>query len=229
MHKKIIFIILILIVTYTLFCGDLAEFVNLGFSDNNKYFMFAQYGIKQDNSGSYADLYIVDIKQNEFAPHGTKSLSYKIPPEPGTDGMGALFNIIEQNIALKVKYSVNHLKTGRILYFFIKGDEVKSDLSFRDFVTNTNYKVQLTQKSFGTKKDISASFHINLASTTSSGKSNNYKIGLPNYKRKGVKNYKIKQIILGPNEKSLIIVIEKEELNSQGSNIRYMIETLQMK
>lgn len=228
MRKKIILILFIFLFTPALFCGDLAKFVNMGFSDNNKYYMFAQYGIKQENSGSYAELYIVDIKKNDFTQHGTKSLSYNIPPEPGTDGMGALFNIIEQNIALKVKYKINHLKTGRILYFYMHGDDIKSKLKFRDFVTKINYDVQLIQKSFGTKKNISASFHIKLT-TQSAGKTKNYQIGLPNYKRKGVKNYKITQIILGPDEKSVIMVIEKEELNNLGSNFRYMIETFQMK
>ncbi len=49
---------------------------------------------------------------------------------------------------------------------------------------------------------------------------------MPNYWRKGVINYRIKQILLGPNERSLIFVIEKEEQDGKAENIRYMVETL---
>lgn len=229
MRKKQILILIIILTAHGLFGGDVAKFVNLGFSTDNHYFMFAQYGIKEKNSGSYADLYIVDVAKNQFAPFGEKSLSYNDSPEPGTDGMAALFNILEQNIALKVKYNIDHLKTGRILYFFIKGDEVKEQIKFRDFNTGHNYAVELRQETIGKGKTVSASFHIKFSQSTSSGTSQNHNVGLPDFKRKGVKNYKIRQIILGPDEKSLIFVIEKEEINNEGSNFRYMIETLEMK
>lgn len=230
MRQISLFVLMVCIITFIfafpVFSGDIATFVNLGFSDNSVYFMFSQYGLKEAGSSPYAELYIVDVQANVFAPYGTKVLEYKQKTEPGNSGLGALINIIEQNIALKTKYAINHLSTGRILYHLINGEENEEPITFRDFITNKNYKISLHQKAQGKDKNSESSFHIDVTITTAAGNSKTYTIGHPAYKRKGVKNYKIKQIILAPDEKSLVFVIEKEEVDSTGINVRYMVETV---
>ena len=59
-----------------------------------------------------------------------------------------------------------------------------------------------------------------------SGKKQNYKIGNPAYTRKGISDYKVKKVILSPDEKGLVFVIEKKVEKTDGVSIRYMIETL---
>lgn len=230
MRQKHLLILLVCVFTFLIVLsvsgGDIATFVNLGFSDNSMYFMFAQYGLKETESSPYAELYIVDVQANVFAPYGKKTLSYKHKIEPGNSGLGVLFNIVEQNIALKNKYAINHLSTGRILYHLINGEENESPITFRDFISNKNYKIVLHQAAQGKDKTIQSSFHIEVTITTAAGSSKSYTIGHPAYKRKGVKNYKIKQIILAPDDKSLVFVIEKEETDTAGVNIRYMVETV---
>jgi predicted secreted protein len=230
MRQKIILqgILCIAVFLITLPCsgGDIAAFVNLGFSSNSEYFMFAQYGLKEADSSPYADLFIVDVKANIFAPYGTKSLDYKQPVEPGNTGLGALFTIMEQNIALKTRYGIDHLSTGRIVYHLIDGDKNEEPILFRDFISNKHYKILLHQKAAGQGKNVESSFHIDLTITRADGSSKTYTIGHPAYKRKGVKNYKIRQIILAPDEQSLVFLIEKEEADTKGANIRYMVETV---
>jgi predicted secreted protein len=210
----------------SLFCGDVAIFVNMGFSKDSKYFMFAQYGVRQTGSGSYADLYFVDVNRNVFAPHGQKSVSYDYKTEPGTFGMGALFNIIEENIALKTFYRIDHLRTGRILYHLMDGDKSRESFGFRDFITGNMYTIMLSQSSSGNEKSVTSSFGILFTIQKPSGTSKTYTAGHPGYERNGVKSYRIRQIILSPDSSSLVFVIEKEEVDSGGSNIRYMIETV---
>jgi predicted secreted protein len=225
MRQKLLFVLLVCIITLPVYSGDIATFVNLGFSDNSAYFMFAQYGLKEADSSPYAELYIVDVQANVFAPYGKKSLDYKQKVEPGNSGLGVLFNIIEQNIALKNRYAINHLSTGRILYHLMDGEENEEPITFRDFISNKKYKILLHQQAQGQGKNIESSFHIELTITIG-GSSKTYTVGHPAYKRKGVKNYKIKQIILAPDEKSLVFLIEKEEVDTTGINIRYMVETV---
>ena len=146
--------IIIFLFTLPIFSGDIATFVNLGFSDNSSYFMFAQYGLKEADSSPYAELYIVDVQANVFAPYGKKTLEYKQKTEPGNSGLGSLFNIIEQNIALKTKYAINHLSTGRILYHLINGEKNEEPITFRDLISNKNYKISLHQKAQGKDKNI---------------------------------------------------------------------------
>ena len=57
------------------------------------------------------------------------------------------------------------------------------------------------------------------------GRFTTHTVGLPDYWRKGVRRYKIKQVLLAPDERSVVIVVEREEQDSTGVNIRYMVET----
>ncbi|MBN2440791.1 MAG: DUF2259 domain-containing protein [Spirochaetales bacterium] len=228
MKQILLSVIIICLVTLSLFSGDIATFVNLGFSGDSRYFMFSQYGLTETTAAPYAELYIVDVKSNIFAPYGEKALSYKQSVEPGNSGVGVLFNIIEENIALKTKYDINHLSTGRILYHLLNGAKNEDPITFRDFISNQNYKVVIRQKSEGKGKNVESSFSLELTITKSSKASKTFNIGHPSYKRKGVKSYKIKQIIVAPDEKSLVIVIEKEEADTTGVNIRYMVETVKV-
>ena len=44
-----------------------------------------------------------------------------------------------------------------------------------------------------------------------------------------MKAYHIKQIILAPDGASLVFIVQKEEQDTRGSNIRYMVETVRPK
>jgi hypothetical protein len=39
----------------------------------------------------------------------------------------------------------------------------------------------------------------------------------------------MKQIVLAPDGSSLVFVVQKEEQDTQGVNIRYMVETLKVR
>jgi predicted secreted protein len=180
-----------------LFAGDITNFANLGFSADNRYFMFAQYGVQEENSYPYADIFIVNVTTNDFVGQGVKHAVYPNPSEPGFTGEGALFNLLGENISL-----------------------------IQNFVTGFRYKVRLLQSVYGEKESVKSSFYIDLTVIFKNGTSKDYRIGLPGYTRKGVKSYRIKQVLLSPKGKSLIILIEKEEVDKTGSNIRYMVETV---
>ncbi len=220
------FICLIILTSANIFCGDVATFVNLGFSADSRYFMFAQYGIKHSNSGSFADLFFVDVADNVYAPHGQKSVSYDRKTEPGTFGIGSLVNIIEENIALTTKYGIDHLKTGRILYHLMDGEKPKDSIAFRDFISGDSYSVTLVQSASGDGKNVKSAFSISFTIRKTTGISKTYTVGHPNYQRPGVRSYKIRQILLSPDDKSLIFIMEKEEADTEGVNIRFMTEAI---
>jgi len=213
-----------------IFAGDIASFVNLGFSDDSRYFMFAQYGVEEENSYPYVDTFIVDVWSNQFVSGGVLNRVYKVSVQPGYQGMGALFTTLRESYPLISRYGINHLKTGRMVYILLDGDEPKAVLNFRDFITGKNYTVTLVQSKFGSGTDVSAAFHIVLSVVDSMGNSlRTYNIGLPNYRRDGVKSYRIKKIIVSPDEKSMVFVVEKEMVDKKGINIRYMVETVKLK
>ncbi len=212
---------LILLAATVVSAGDVAQFVNLGFSKDGKFFMFGQYGVAQKDASAWADTYIVDVPSNTYAPKGTESFAGTQPVDPGSNGLGALLNALAVSLPRTKQLRIDHLSTGRLLYILLDGAQAADSLEFRDFQTGRSYKVALTQSA----GDGAASFSIAATVTDKDGTSRSFTAGNPSYARKGVKAYHIKQIILDPDGVSLVFVVQKEEQDSNGSNIRYMVET----
>ncbi len=224
--KKIVVTVVFLLCTSFIFSGDIAQYVNLGFSSNSKYFMFGQYGISSEDTKAFAETYIVDVNRNDFIINGVNRREFSDEILPGQDGLGALFTILENSLATISKTGINHISTGRVVYLLVNGAKPKERLEFRDFYKGDSYTVTLIQESFGSDDKVSSSFHINLAVTDKLDRTRTYTIGLPDYKRKDVLGYRIKQVVFTPSEKGLVFVIEKEINGSNGKTIRYMVETL---
>jgi predicted secreted protein len=214
---------------YPLMAGDISTFVNLGFSTDSRYFMFGQYGVDEESAKPYADIFLVDVIANKFVDDGVRSEIFDSPVSPGYDALGAIFTLLYDSRFLKETYQIDHLSTGRLVYLYVNGKEPKSRLEFRDFKKGYAYVVSLVQKQFGTDAEESSSFHINLSVTDTTGSTKVYTVGLPNYRRIGVLNYRIKQVIFSSDERSLVFVIEKEQQTDQGINVRYMVETIMIR
>ena len=226
MQKRVILIgVLILSVLVPLAAGDVANFVNLGFSEDSSVFMFGQYGVIDGEERPYAEIYTVSVHKNAFVPDGVTKKVFTDEVQPGQDGTGALFNLLHQVEPQVAEYSVDHLKTGRLVYIHVDGDKPKKRIEFRDFYRGDSYVLTLVQQNFGSDRDVSASFHINLAVTSKGGSTRTYTLGLPDYRRDGVISYRIQEVFFSPAESGLVVVMEKELWSEQGKNIRYMVET----
>lgn len=233
MKKTLPLILSIMLIATAAWAGDLASFINLGFSDDSKYFMFGQYGIDGTSSLPYAEIFTIDVPRNEYAPQGVKKASYTVPPGPGQDGHGALLRALNEFAKRPddpvARYGINHLKTGRMVYLLVNGQEPRDAIEFRDFGSGSSYHVELSQNTAGTGTNVSSSFYINLTVTDKNGNINPRIVGLPNFRRPGVKSYKIRQVIFSPDETSLVFVVEMEQTGSGGTNYRYMVETVKLK
>ncbi len=135
MHKKgfVACLLALALAAFPVFAGDAAAFQNLGFSADGRYFMFAQYGVSESGSLPYAQIFTVDVPRNRFVPGGTRKTTAKTVVEPGTDGRGALFNLLAEVLPLKKKYAIDHTRTGRLLYILMDGALPLPELEFRDF------------------------------------------------------------------------------------------------
>ena len=216
--------ILIVLVTFTASAGDVARFINLGFSPDSRYFMFGQYGIQEKTSAPWAETYIVDVKANAFVPQGTRKVSSPREADAGSDAIGALFEAVAESRAQKVRYNIRHMATGRLLYILVDGAPAPDSIDFRDFETNRSYTIVLSQNP--PSGESGASYGVSVTVTDKDGALHTYKAGDPSYRRPGVKAYHIKEIILAPDNASLVFLVQKEEQDTRGNNIRYMIETV---
>jgi predicted secreted protein len=228
MHKKGLLACVLALAAFRVFSGDAAVFQNLGFSPDGRYFMFAQYGVSESSSLPYAQIFTVDVPRNRFVPGGARKTVARTAVEPGTDGRGALFNLLEEALPLKKKYGIDHALTGRLLYILLDGAEPLAELEFRDFQADKKYRVVLNQSSAGSGTGVKASFHLVITEEDSSGGSRSYTAGNPDYWREGVRGYRIRQILLAPDGRSLVVAVERAEEDPAGASVRYMVETLKL-
>ncbi len=205
--------------------GDVASFVNLGFSEDSRVFMFAQYGIERETSRPFAEIFTVDVPNNVFVDNGVRRRSFDMDLNPGQNGSGAMYTLLGDSQDLIERHNIDHLSPGRIVYLLVNGDEPKSDIQFRDFNTGNRYEISLVQVSEGEGEDARASFHIQLTVVRDDGSVDAFTIGRPGYFREGVSRYRIGQVFLSPGEQSLVFVVQKEYQETDGTTIRYMVET----
>ncbi len=221
--------VLFLLAALAASAGDVAQFVNLGFSKDARYFMFGQYGISERDSTPWADAFIVDVRANSFAPKGTKRIAGTQPVDPGSSGLGALLNALADGLPQSKRFKIDHLATGRLLYILLDGAQAADSLEFRDFQSGRSYTVVLTQSSTEKDLDVSSTFSIAVTVTEKDGTVRSFAVGDPVFKRNGVRSYHIKQIILAPDGASLVFIVQKEERDTRGNNVRYMVETARPK
>jgi len=227
--KKTVLICSAMLIAFSLFAGDTARFVNLGFSADGAYFMFAQHGYQQDRGRVYSDLFIVDVKRNIFTPGGVHHGEYESIIEPGQSSDGALYSLLETTADQRRRYNIVYPEKGRPLYIRFPETETEEDstnnLTFRDFERDTMYTVDLIQDVEGEGENLQSRFYIDLKLEYRNGIVKKIKIGHPEYGRKGITEYEINRIILSPEEDSLIFIISKSDVDL---NVRYMIETVKI-
>lgn len=231
MRKAIVFMILTAVCA-ALYAGDVANFVELGFSPDGKTFAFGQYGTDSKTLSPYGDLFFVDVAKNEFVPGANVSVS---PAESGRQDPAALFESLKSRASLSMKRlsigtggTDGAVNSGRAVY----AEEVsvpRSDglsMHFRDFETGNRYSISLHQLVRGKNADVSSSFYITAKITDSEGNTVTKTVGHPDFRRAGVLGYRISRILTDGTNRALVFVVEKEMFNEDGSSVRYMVETL---
>lgn len=224
--KKISILTLLILTSASLFAGDIAEFVNLGFSPDGKYFMFAEHGIEPSVQKAYSNLWIVDVNRNRFVKEGKFSGSYNTVVEPGESSAGAMFKLLEKAVNKRKQYQIDYLEQGRPLYIRINEEENVDTLDFRDFISGKRYSVELKKNIEEDETSVKSSFVIHLETEDSNGKIRSYVVGLPDFKRKGVADYRIDRILHAPGSQKVVFVISKYIKDGEDISVRYMVESV---
>jgi predicted secreted protein len=230
-RKKLFLLVCLALILYgpCLWAGDVALFVDLGFSPDGKTYMFAQYGVQSESLRPWADLYVVDVPQNNFVPGGKISYVHTVPVIAGQDGSGALYRLIAQNAALAERHKINYIFQGQPLFIALNGQSApESAVEFRDFEQGASYRASLVSSVEGSGANLRSSFHINLERTGRDGKRQTYTVGTPQLKRPLIGSYGIKKVMVAPHDGSIIFVIEMKKQTDNGFDVRYMVEALKL-
>ncbi|MDR2483826.1 MAG: DUF2259 domain-containing protein [Treponema sp.] len=211
--------------------GDIASYVDLGFSLDGKIYMFAQYGVQSGTLRPWADLFVVDVPQNNFVSGGKISFVHDSPVIAGQDGSGALYRLIARNAALAERYGVSYLLQGQALYIALDSDispALGEIIEFRDFGSKYYYRAQLVPSIEGSGGNLASSFYITLEQTGWDGSRKTYTVGNPQIKRSLINSYRIRKVMVAPRDGSIIFVIEMRKPGTDGMDIRYMVEALRL-
>jgi predicted secreted protein len=215
-----------------LWAGDNASFVDLGFSPDGRIYMFAQYGVTSDSLRPWSELAVVDVPRNNFVEGGRVSYTHTRAVTNGQDGSGALYRLLARNGALADRYGVDFLLQGYPLYVSLETSDRAGDggefIEFRDFQAGASYKATLIPTLEGSGNNLKSSFFINLEKTSKDGSKRSYKVGTPTVKRPLISSYRIRKVVIAPQDGSLIFVIEMKKSGNGGFDIRYMVEALKL-
>ena len=229
--KALVAAVLLTLGASGLWAGDVAVFKNLGFSPDSRYFQFAEYGIDANTQNPWVETYTVDVIKNDFVKGGNARSSFPVGVTLGDDGLKALLAHLEKYGPARAQWKLDYLQQGRPIYFRVTGESTPQDydnLQVLDYKTGRQYTASLKKTLTPHGSAMTSSFFINLEIKDKAGTSlGTYKVGNPQIVRQGVQNYTITQMILTPNERNLIFIIEKEENDQQGGlNLRTMVETV---
>ena len=231
MKKSVFFGLLMSLCLSAAFAGDVATFVDKGFTEDGKYYVFGQYGKTDKTFQGWAEIYQVDIAANEWVDNGV----FRTRPSAVTadkDGKD-----VYEALEAKSYYHFKNMKCepanpDHTLYILDDINKKGTDeIVFKDFRASNidnpvSYHIQLVPTIKGKGKNASSSFYISVEKKDSTGKVlTKKKVGSPDIVRKGVTEYKIERIVCDKAGKSLIFVIEKTIEDDKGISIRYMIET----
>jgi predicted secreted protein len=231
MYKKVLVITAVFLLESFLWAGDTAVFVDLGFSPDGKTYMFGQYGVQSGTLRPWADVYIVDVPNNNYVPGGRISYTHDGSVVAGQDGSGALYRLIARNAALADRYNVGFLLQGQPLYISPNNGAGPSgeSIEFRDFEKSALFRANLSALVEGAGTNARSSFFINLERRENNGSVKTYTVGNPGIKRQGVTGYQIRKVMVAPRDGSIIFVVEMKKQNASGGiDIRYMVEALRL-
>ena len=210
--------------------GDVASFVDKGFSSDGRYYVFGQYGKTDKKFQGWAEIYQVDIAKNDYVDSGV----FKTKPSAATASKNGkdLYNELEsKNYGYMNALSCKKANADHVLY--ILDDVYKTgtdEIVFKDFRSapvdsQNSYRITLVPTINGRGKNAKSSFYIRMEKYDADGYLvSTQRIGSPDIVRKGVTNYKIERIFCDDSEQNLIFVIEKHFEDDAGLSVRYMVE-----
>ncbi len=235
MKRIISFALCVSLCCAALSAGDVATFVDKGFSEDGKYYVFGQYGRTDKKYQGWAEIYQVDIAKNDWVDGGV----FKINTTAVTADKAGVD--VYESLEGKNYYYLRNLNckvanADQVLYILDDVNKTGTDeIVFTDFNNSTvdspnTFHIQLVPTINGKGKSVKSSFYIWVEKKDADGNTiSKTKVGSPDVVRSGISNYKIERIMCDPSQTNFIFVIEKIQEDDTGISIRYMVEAAKIK
>jgi len=228
MIRRGVVAVLAVLALFPLAAGDVATFANLGFSPDSSRFMFGQFGIEQSTGKPWAEIAIVDTKRNDFVAGTHVAKTFETQIEAGQSPLGALLSLYGDDLAKLRLAKVDPLLNGRMIYALVDGTEAPQTITFRDFATDDSWQISMLKSVKQDKDTVRSSFGLQIQKTSKDGTVQNITAGNPDILRDGVRDYAIRNVLVGPDDRTVVLVIEKIMDTKGDPSIRFMVETLRL-
>ena len=233
MKKLLVALVLSFTTILFSFAGDAAAFSDIGFSSDGRTYIFGEYGKIDKKFQAWAEIYTVDIAKNEYVPNEV----FITKPSKATasiSGKKAYDDLKAKSDSSIRKYNCTPYNIANLLYVK-EGSSVTNDIRFQDFDASSEdkeifYHIKLVPTYKGSGKNVTSKYYISMQMEDGDGKvMKSWKLGNPDYERKGISSYQIERIFTDKTKSALVLVIQKTLEDDSGTSIRYMVETLKLK
>ncbi|MGL4986234.1 MAG: DUF2259 domain-containing protein [Treponemataceae bacterium] len=237
MKKQTLVALSFLFVGLLSFAGDVAQFVDLGFSADGNYYAFAQHGLQDNTFRAYAEIQIIDVKRNDYLQGGI----LKMGPSAATRGRkpaAVYYELFENNAYFLSKTGILKKQTAEPIYMLAPNANPyeKSIIEFRDFPHTqdegyeTTYLIHLDEKVQGTGKNAMSSYSLIIEQRNEDNiVLSRTNVGSNRFKRPGIVGYRIYRILASPNGGgNIAVVLEQLVSDENGISVRYMVEAISL-
>ena len=230
MKKVVIFALLAVMAGTRVFAGDAAAFSDIGFSKDGKTYIFGEYGKIDKKFQAWAEIYAVDVEKNAFVPNCV----YKIAPSAETVSVSGklAYESLLKRASAKFK-AYDYAPSGSAGLLYVKEEAVPTnEIYFKDFESSDEhseiyYHIKLIPTYVGKGVNVSSKYYIVMNKEDEDGRVlKSWRVGNPDYVRKGVSSYQIERVFTDNAKRSLVFVIQKTQEDETGTSIRYMVETV---
>ena len=213
-------LILTLFVAGHLWAGDTATFLSVGCSEDFRYYAFAQYGVQDGSGFPYAELYIVDVAENNFVPNGVVKHVWK--EEDLAQGIHVLLNTRAATDSILSAYHISERFQMRPVV--APADSQRTAVRWQN-KDGEIIHVSMHQESRGEPAQYSseAAFSLHLAAPQDT-----LTIGQKSRFRDHIVRYDIDRVLTNEKQTAYLFVLRMAQIGFEGPSIRFMVETVML-
>jgi len=215
-----------LLLLTSVFAGDRADFINLGFIDQNEAFLYGQYGMDEDGTYFYADVVYHDLQTGETPAELIQSKRYPLTELDGGSTLPAMLQSVQEYLSVN-PVPVDFTRTGVMLY--PPGTGSGGVTTFMDYTNNTKYELSLILQPKVRKPETSTRMAITLRQYDTEGIfKQRYDAGSLVRPLEGVYDVRLAKVYSDPERNYLVMVFQTSEFDDETESVdaRYLVKSI---
>jgi len=216
-----------LLILTSVFAGDRADFINLGFIDQNEAFLYGQYGMDEDGTYFYADVVYHDLQTGETPSALIQSKRYPLIELDGGSTLPAMLQSVQEYLSVN-PVPVDFTRTGVMLYSRLPGTGSGDVASFKDYTQNKDYELSLTLLPKVRTPGMSTKMAITLRQYNPEGTLTRYDAGSLVRPLEGIYDVRLANVYSDPERNYLVMVFQTSEFDDETESVdaRYLVKSI---